>query len=391
MARINRVTQKIFAGAASNNGVFGSGQLGLNTVSNDLAVLQAGAAWPLGWNSAIEGASKFPILEEFQALNYINTTQLSYLFQQGIPEWDAGTTYYANSICTGAGNLKVYASLTNGNLNNAVTDATNWILLIDFTNTRTRLTANTAYYVATTGNDANPGTAALPWLTIQKAINYVYQNIDTAGYSITINVADGTYTGAVSINGALVGNGVLSLTGNIVTPTNCVISVTNNACISVTGGASLILGGFKLTSITNGNLLICQSAATVNVSGLMNYGPVAGANNAQIIAQSGGLVTINANYTISGGGAAHFNANALSEILVNCPTVTLSGTPAFTNFALASFGLIVVIAGTTAFSGAATGSRYSVQLNGVIQTQGGGATYLPGNAAGSLLTGGQYV
>jgi hypothetical protein len=30
-------------------------------------------------------------------------------------------------------------------------------------------------------------------------------------------------------------------------------------------------------------------------------------------------------------------------------------------------------------------------LNGVIDTVGGGATYLPGNVAGSTATGGQYA
>jgi hypothetical protein len=42
------------------------------------------------------------------------------------------------------------------------------------------------------------------------------------------------------------------------------------------------------------------------------------------------------------------------------------------------------------YSGAATGSRYGAALNGVIQTNGGGATYFPGNSAGSTSVGGQY-
>ena len=38
-----------------------------------------------------------------------------------------------------------------------------------------------------------------------------------------------------------------------------------------------------------------------------------------------------------------------------------------------------------------TGTRYSVTNNGVVFTNGGGATYLPGNAAGSSANGGQYL
>lgn len=44
------------------------------------------------------------------------------------------------------------------------------------------------YYVAPTGIDANPGTQAAPWLTLQKAG-------DVAGAGDTVNVSPGTYTG----------------------------------------------------------------------------------------------------------------------------------------------------------------------------------------------------
>ena len=43
------------------------------------------------------------------------------------------------------------------------------------------------------------------------------------------------------------------------------------------------------------------------------------------------------------------------------------------------------------FSGSATGSRYTVNLNGAVYTAGAGANYFPGNAAGSAATGGQYA
>lgn len=44
------------------------------------------------------------------------------------------------------------------------------------------------------------------------------------------------------------------------------------------------------------------------------------------------------------------------------------------------------------FSGTgATGTRYVAGANAVIYTAGGGASYLPGNAGGSVETGGQYI
>lgn len=40
--------------------------------------------------------------------------------------------------------------------------------------------------------------------------------------------------------------------------------------------------------------------------------------------------------------------------------------------------------------GNVTGSKYKAQLNGVIDTQGAGVNYFPGNTAGSTSSGGQY-
>ncbi len=72
-------------------------------------------------------------------------------------------------------------------------------------------------------------------------------------------------------------------------------------------------------------------------------------------------------------------------------TVTLAGTPAFSlAYAFASDTSLISVSSVT-FSGSATGTRYNVSANGVIDTAGGGATYLPGNSAGVAATGGQYT
>jgi len=46
-----------------------------------------------------------------------------------IPEYDAGTTYYADSIVCKTGTYQLYGSITNGNIGNALTDGTNWQLI----------------------------------------------------------------------------------------------------------------------------------------------------------------------------------------------------------------------------------------------------------------------
>lgn len=134
MAKITRKTQKVFAGSASNNGQFGSAQVGTKVTSTDPDVIQQLAAWASGWNSATISAQRLPTLEEMQGIQYVVTRQLAYILQEGIPEWDAGTSYYINSIVKKAGTYQIYGSVINDNLNNAlpaaVTDA-NWQYLGD--------------------------------------------------------------------------------------------------------------------------------------------------------------------------------------------------------------------------------------------------------------------
>ena len=126
MARLPRVTQKIFAGSATNNGVFGSAQAATFTLSNVLATIMGLAAWGQGWLSAVIGGSKFPPLEEFQAVEYVHSSQIAYLLQQGISEYDAGTTYFANNICVNGGTLNLYASAVDNNTGNALTNPAYW-------------------------------------------------------------------------------------------------------------------------------------------------------------------------------------------------------------------------------------------------------------------------
>src|SRR6185369_10759347 len=91
---------------------------------------------------------------------------------------------------------------------------------------REKLTANRTYYVATTGLDTNTGLAVgTPFLTIQKAIDTA-AGLDLGIFTITINVADGTYTGGM-VPKTLVGAGGIIISGNTTTPTNCIVAVTS--------------------------------------------------------------------------------------------------------------------------------------------------------------------
>jgi hypothetical protein len=254
---------------------------------------------------------------------------------------------------------------------------------------RTRLTANTTFYVATTGSDANNGlSAATPWLTLQHAYNAIQASYDCNGFAPTISVANGTYTAGLAALGPIVGYPFVQVTGNVGTPASCFVNVTNGNCFSAAYGAVLFVNGFKVAA--TGTSPNGQGVAT-GTEGALNYGNMEfGACGVAHASSTGnGVLTANANYTISGSAPAHFSANSL----LNCSgvTITLTGTPAFSSAFAVAVGIAEVYAPGLTFVGSATGPRYAATLNAVINTNGGGASYFPGNSVGSVATGGLYA
>lgn len=122
MAKIERKTQKIFAGNAATDelAVFGSMITGTPVYNDDIEALQS-EAYTEGWKAAV-AANEAPFMEEMNAVQYGFSKQLAYLFQQGIPEWDAGTTYYLNSFCQVGG--VIYKSKLDENINHSPGDDT---------------------------------------------------------------------------------------------------------------------------------------------------------------------------------------------------------------------------------------------------------------------------
>lgn len=120
MAKILRKTQKIFAENAPTNQIttFGTAMTASPNNSRDLNDIQ-NANFLAGWASAIQ-ADKAPYEEDTNGLFYAITSQLAYIFQQGIPEWDENTTYFQNSQCSVVQNgvLVIKRSLADNNTGN---------------------------------------------------------------------------------------------------------------------------------------------------------------------------------------------------------------------------------------------------------------------------------
>lgn len=123
MAKLIRVTSVPFGSTAPAQTVeeFGSKtQLGIPNYTTDPAQIQQLAAWTNGWTAAIATANKAPYVQDMNAFCLVDSYQISYMLQQGIPEWDASTTYYKGSyVQDPSGNGQRWYSLQDVNLNNA--------------------------------------------------------------------------------------------------------------------------------------------------------------------------------------------------------------------------------------------------------------------------------
>lgn len=120
MAKITRATQKQFGSSAGTNELAKFGSLAAGSPARysgatvTVANIQALTNFLTGWNGAVIGGNS-PAIEDMNSLCYLYAYQLGYLLQQGIAEWDAGTTYYIGSLCTY--NNVVVQSIADNNTN----------------------------------------------------------------------------------------------------------------------------------------------------------------------------------------------------------------------------------------------------------------------------------
>lgn len=100
MTQLTRALQKIFgsAGGTSEFGQIGSKAAGAALTTKDLELMQALTEYDDGLEAIIsdQGTTKLPYLQDINSLFYLTTSQLAYLMQSGVPEWNDETEYYAD-------------------------------------------------------------------------------------------------------------------------------------------------------------------------------------------------------------------------------------------------------------------------------------------------------
>ena len=132
MAILTRVLQSIFGSTAgpTETGVIGSEDAGSPATSSNLLTIQSLSQYLAGMYAITGGGTGLPKIEDFNSLFLLITSQLAYIFQNGVPEYDATTNYYNNiSYVQVAGVLYQSISGTSGspNIGNApASSPSNW-------------------------------------------------------------------------------------------------------------------------------------------------------------------------------------------------------------------------------------------------------------------------
>ena len=253
MAKLPRKTQKILGSNSSQNGQFGSRRSGSGLLTNDVEVIQALPAWENGWPDAAVSGLKVPTLEEMQGVQYVETSQLAYLFQEGIPEYDDGTKYFINSIVKKSGTTELYKSIVDDNLNNALTDNTKWAFMIDIA----AIKSHTAPVTTTSGTTKD---FAIPSWVNKITLNLSGVSIDASGVlSLLLGTASSFETTGYSGNGS-------SISSTVTTDSQ------NNAFIvhRSLAAADIISGRVILTRIVSTNtwLMDCIVNSSAGNNGL---------------------------------------------------------------------------------------------------------------------------
>lgn len=291
-----------------------------------------------------------------------------------------------------------------GSLVDFVYDGTNWRIdtSLNFLDGRyARLTtppSNTFYVVGSTGNDNNSGlanTAADGFATIQGAINAISSRYLTVG-GITINVANGNY-GGFSVSSSFVSS--WRIKGNDASPHLVVVSATTP---SVNTGRACVCNGVQMT--VSGMEFNSYYENVDNNSGIMSVAncnikmPLTTARGA--VATYGGNLSLTGTFKISGNGSiflvaaqggtiqvGYVDAASTAYVTFNYLNPNFSGANAVAN----TSGTLFVNTSVVTIQGAAVGTRFNVNTNGILDTGGAGVNFFPGTTAGTIWTGGQYV
>lgn len=124
-----KIQRKLFKPFATNAAIdeisqIGSLRAGAPTFSKDPDVIQALANNTDGWFAIAMGENS-PAMEDMNAIQFLFAYMISYILESGVPEWNAGTTYYADSMIRDS-NGNILSSFINNNISNSPNSKSHW-------------------------------------------------------------------------------------------------------------------------------------------------------------------------------------------------------------------------------------------------------------------------
>lgn len=317
----------------------------------------------------------------FSAVCTTNDTLPYFIEHRSADEWEVGLgTYSASNQIT---RTTVLSSSNSGSAVSFSAGTKDVVLGIPARHAfaREKLQANTTFYVRADGSNDNPGranTSGGAWLTITYAYEWICSNLDLAGYTVTIQVADGTY--GAGLASTMIATGPILIQGNTTTPSNVVISAAGHLFSLFNANPFRVsVRGFKVVSTGASAFNLTVKGSQLGF-GNIEFGACA---EAHIYAVLGSAIYCEAVYTITGAALFHLYASTGSVVEIgNAGTINMTGTLAFVIFAFCSDYGIMRVYSTSYTGGTITGKRYEVD-NAKINVFGGGANVFPGDSAGS--------
>ena len=267
---------------------------------------------------------------------------------------------------------------------------------------RETLLAPRTYYVRKDGNDSNTGladTAGGAFLTIGRAIDVVYGELDLGPFDVTIQVRAGVYEEIVYLVAPSVGAGSVLLRGEAANPGAVTIRVTSSTplqqnvqgVVQVWNGAFLRVADIQVERVSGPSV----PAIDVRFGGHLLVEPghelrigTASSSGIRLIA---GFFT-GANATIRNVGNVPSLINTSPGYAnINAATIDVTGRHFSTAIFRAARGSAITNAGSLSFIGAATGVPVRIESNGVIDFGSRSLSEIPGSEDAVIQSGGVYL
>lgn len=248
---------------------------------------------------------------------------------------------------------------------------------------REMLFAPRTYHVDPAGNDGNDGlTAATAFATVQKAVDTVAA-LDMSIHQATIDLGAGFFNESVTLKqvvGAL--PPIITGAGAASSSVSKIYAANNFSTWRLLGmGLAGSAGGIGMQVIGH---------AAVSI-GNFDFGGASRNQHARV--ESSAVLSAEGNFSISTGALQQAFDAIHADIAFQGRVISITSDISVNTFFSARAAGYLQLWASTFSTGSfkVSGSRYFANTNGVLETGGAGATFIPGSTAGTASTGGLYI